>query len=79
MVGVCCFGVVLFDFVYVVVGCYDGYWECELKEWDIVVGLLIVCEVGVFVEVFNEGDDILDSGLIICVNEFVFLVFVKVV
>ena len=77
--GVRRFGAASLDLAYVAAGRYDGYWERELKEWDIAAGLLIAREAGAFVEAFNEGDDILDSGSIICANEPVFPAFAKVV
>lgn len=71
-VGVCCWGFVVLDLVYVVVGCYEGYWECGLNVWDLVVGMLIVKEVGGFVEVMDKGDFVLESGIVLVVNELIF-------
>lgn len=43
---ICCIGLVVLDLVYVVCGCVDVYFEVGVKVWDIVVGVLLVCEVG---------------------------------
>lgn len=55
----------MLDFVYVVVGCYDGYWEWGIKFWDIVVGEFIVCEVGGLVIDFKGGNDLFYKGEIV--------------
>lgn len=48
-----CIGLVVFDFVYVVVGWFDGYFEWGLWLWDFVVGLFLVMEVGGFFFCFD--------------------------
>lgn len=56
-VDFCCIGLVVLDLCYLVVNCVDGYFEFGLKFWDMVVGELIVCEVGVIVIDFVGGID----------------------
>ncbi len=34
------------DLAYVAAGRFDGYWELELKSWDIAAGLLLIKEAG---------------------------------
>lgn len=44
--GICWFGLVVVDLVYVVCGCFDGFFEYSLQFYDVVGGVLIVQEVG---------------------------------
>lgn len=69
VVGVCCMGFVVLDFVWVVVGCYDSFWECNLNFWDIVVGIVLVKEVGGFVVEIDDKLDLLEIGFIVVGNE----------
>lgn len=50
-----------------VVGCYDGFWEFGLLEWDLVVGVLLIIEVGGLVGDFWGGLDYVKFGNIVCV------------
>ncbi len=60
--GVRRWGAASLDLAYVAAGRYDGYWERELKAWDIAAGILLVREAGGTVQAVREGDDILSSG-----------------
>lgn len=72
VVGIWCYGLVVFDFVWVVVGWFDGFWESDLKVWDIVVGMVFVCEVGgVIIEM--KGGNVFEIGLIIFSNVDLYL------
>lgn len=53
------------NLAYVASGKLDGFWESDLKEWDIAAGALIVREAGGFVSDFNGENDFLESGSII--------------
>lgn len=68
MVGVWCWGVVVLDLVYVVCGCFDGYWECGIYLWDVVVGILLVKEVGGFVELICFEESVIEFGNIVVFN-----------
>lgn len=48
--------------MYVVVGCFDVYFEFGLKFWDIVVGELIVKEVGGIVVDVCGGSEFMENG-----------------
>ena len=77
--GVRRWGSAALDLAYVAAGRYDGYWERELKPWDIAAGLLIVREAGGMVAPVVEGADILATGGIICANEPLFSGFTKII
>ncbi len=77
--GVRRWGAASLDLAYVAAGRYDGYWERELKAWDIAAGLLLVKEAGGFVSAIREGDEPLVKGAIICGNEPLFEPFRKII
>ncbi len=50
------------DLAYVAAGRYDGYWEANLKLWDIAAGVLLVTEAGGVVSDLRGNQDHLISG-----------------
>lgn len=56
------------DLAYVACGRVDGFWEMNLKPWDIAAGALIVSEAGGLSTDFKGGEDFLKSGNIIAAN-----------
>ena len=42
------------DIAYVACGRFDGYWQRELRYWDIAAGIIILKEAGGFIELFEE-------------------------
>ncbi len=77
--GVRRWGAAALDLAYVAAGRYDGYWEREMKPWDIAAGLILVREAGGTVEPIREGADILASGSVICGNDGLFGPFAKAI
>ena len=67
------------DMAYVAAGRYDGFWEMNLKQWDIAAGILLVKEAGGMVSDFKGGNDYLDSGHVVCANPKVFKPLLQVV
>ena len=65
-------GAASLDLAYVAAGRFEGYWERELKIWDIAAGSLIAKEAGALVEGVREGQDFLESGSILCANGEIF-------
>ncbi len=65
------FGSAALDMAFVAAGRFDGYWERGLKPWDMAAGQIIVREAGGIVSGFEGGDDALETGNVICGNEFV--------
>lgn len=56
------------DLAYVAAGRLDGFWEIDLKEWDMAAGILLVKEAGGFVGDFHDEDNYLDSGNLVAGN-----------
>jgi myo-inositol-1(or 4)-monophosphatase len=48
------FGCAALDMAYVACGRFDGYWQRELKYWDIAAGIVILKEAGGFVDFFED-------------------------
>ncbi|PCI56767.1 MAG: inositol monophosphatase [Alphaproteobacteria bacterium] len=67
------FGAAALDLAYVAAGRYEGFWERDLKSWDIAAGIIIVKEAGGFI---SDIDDIrknpVDTGNILATNEQLF-------
>jgi myo-inositol-1(or 4)-monophosphatase len=66
--GVRRFGSAALDLAYVAAGRFDGYWERELKPWDMAAGILLVREAGGFVSPIVNGADILATGSVAASN-----------
>lgn len=67
--GVRRFGSAALDLAYVAAGRYDGFWEFNLKPWDIAAGILLVREAGGYVTDPEGGHDILKSGNVLAAND----------
>jgi myo-inositol-1(or 4)-monophosphatase len=66
--GVRRFGSAALDLAYVAAGRFDGFWERDLKSWDIAAGLLLVTEAGGKVTDADGGEDMLTNGSICAGN-----------
>jgi len=77
--GVRRWGAAALDLAYVASGRYEGFWERKLNAWDMAAGIVIVKEAGGLVEPLSKGDNILETGEIICGNEVIFDKFSKVI
>jgi len=56
------------DLAWTAAGRYDGYWERNLKAWDIAAGIVILREAGGVVTDTAGGEDMLNSGNILAGN-----------
>lgn len=60
------------DLAYVAAGRFDGFWELNLKPWDVAAGVLLLKEAGALVSDFNGGTDYISSGHILAATPKVF-------
>jgi myo-inositol-1(or 4)-monophosphatase len=66
--GIRRFGSAALDLAYVAAGRFDGFWEHDLKLWDIAAGVVLVREAGgKCAEIY--GGDFMETGSIIAGNE----------
>ncbi len=67
------FGAAALDLAYVAAGRYEGFWERNLKPWDIAAGLLIVKEAGGFVsDLDSTTANPVETGNILAANDRLF-------
>ncbi len=57
------------DLAWVAAGRFDGYWESDLKIWDVAAGMLLVKEAGGFVTDFRGGDRALERNEFLAAND----------
>ena len=67
--GIRRFGSAALDLAWVAAGRYDGFWESNLKIWDVAAGILLVKEAGGFVTDFRGGDRALDRNEFLAAND----------
>lgn len=63
------FGAASLDMAFVAAGRLDGYWERNLKPWDIAAGIILVREAGGVVSGIEGHDNALQTGHVVCGNE----------
>ncbi|WP_304170807.1 inositol monophosphatase family protein [Phenylobacterium aquaticum] len=66
--GVRRFGAAALDMAFVAAGRFDGFWERDLKPWDMAAGLLLIAEAGGKVTNADGEDDVLGSGSVLASN-----------
>lgn len=67
------FGAAALDLAYVAAGRYEGFWERDLKAWDLAAGLLIVKEAGGFVsDIDDHKKSPMETGSVVAANEGIF-------
>lgn len=66
--GIRRFGSASLDLAYVAAGRYDGYWESNIKSWDIAAGIILVREAGGYVTDRAGGPNMLERGDIVAAN-----------
>jgi len=67
------------DLAYVAAGRFDGFWEMNLKQWDIAGGLLLVKEAGGLVSDFKGGNNFMETGHLVCAAPKVFKPLLQIV
>ena len=66
--GVRRFGSAALDMAYVAAGRFDGYWERDVKPWDVAAGSLLVTEAGGIVHTADGAPWSPDQPDICCAN-----------
>jgi len=77
--GVRRWGAAALDLAYVACGRYDGFWERNLKLWDIAAGLIIAREAGAIVEGVTPQATPEETGDVLCANSIQFESLAKVI
>ena len=57
------------DLAWTAAGRFDGFWERDLRPWDIAAGMVILREAGGYMSDANGKDRILEEGTIVAGNE----------
>jgi myo-inositol-1(or 4)-monophosphatase len=63
------FGSAALDLAWVAAGRLDGYWERDIKPWDVAAGSILVREAGGFVSDCDGGADIFVKSHVVAGNE----------
>jgi myo-inositol-1(or 4)-monophosphatase len=72
-------GAASLDLAYVAAGRFEGFWEMNLKPWDMAAGLLLIQEAGGLVSDFSGDNKIMASGNIVGATPKVFKPLLQVV
>jgi len=62
-------GAATLDLAWVAAGRFDGFWESNLKPWDVSAGVLLVKEAGGFVTDFRGGDRYMERNEFLASND----------
>jgi len=69
--GVRSIGSAALNLAYVAAGRLDGFWEDDLKAWDVAAGMLMIREAGGFLSDRSGRQDIFGTGSVVAGNEHV--------
>ncbi len=69
--GIRRYGSAALDLAWTAAGRFDGFWERELKAWDIAAGIVMVREAGGFAGAIQNTGDVMETGDIAAGNEMV--------
>ena len=64
-------GSAAFDLAYVAAGRCDGFWQRNLKYWDIAAGIILVKEAGGFITDFDGGSKYIENETILASNSMI--------
>ncbi|WP_188150586.1 inositol monophosphatase family protein [Teredinibacter waterburyi] len=67
------------DLAYVAAGRFDGFWEMNLKPWDMAAGVLLVREAGGLLSGFKGDTNYLENGHVVCAGPKVFKPLLQIV
>ncbi len=79
MAGVRRSGSAALDLAWVAAGRFDAYWERRLNAWDIAAGIMLVREAGGIVTDADGGRKMLETGSVLCGNEYIHRGLLKLV
>ncbi|MFN3827473.1 MAG: inositol monophosphatase family protein [Micavibrio sp.] len=65
-------GAAALDLAYVAAGRFEGFWEYDLKPWDVAAGGLIVKEAGGFISSLHGNDNPVYNGNVVAANGKIF-------
>jgi myo-inositol-1(or 4)-monophosphatase len=65
------FGAAALELAWLAAGRYDGYWERDVKPWDMAAGVLLVREAGGFATDLDGGDKLFAKAEICAGNDFI--------
>ncbi|MBR9808659.1 inositol monophosphatase family protein [Hyphomonas pacifica] len=65
--GIRRYGSAALDLAWVAAGRFDGFWERDLKPWDIAAGIVLVREAGGVVQEI-DGGDVMSTGSVLASN-----------
>ncbi len=63
--GIRRYGSAALDLAFLAAGRFDGFWERDLKPWDMAAGIVLVREAGGLVQDMDGGGAMLESGTIL--------------
>jgi myo-inositol-1(or 4)-monophosphatase len=66
--GIRRFGSAALDLAWTAAGRYDGYWERNLKPWDVAAGVLMITEAGGKVTSIDSDANPWSSGEVLAAN-----------
>jgi len=67
--GVRRLGAASLDLAWTAAGRFDGFWECNLRPWDLAAGIVVLREAGGFVSDAEGKDAMLAKGSVVAGNE----------
>jgi myo-inositol-1(or 4)-monophosphatase len=70
-------GAASLDLAYVATGRYDGFFESDLKPWDMAAGALLLTEAGGLIGNYRGEEGFLQSGEVMCANPRIFAQMVQ--
>ncbi len=67
------------DLAYVAAGRFDGFWEMNLKPWDMAAGILLIQEAGGLISDFSGGQGYMAKGHVVAASPKVFKPLLQIV
>ena len=61
-------GAAALDLAFVAAGRFDGFWEHDLKAWDMAAGIILIREAGGIVSDLDDRQNMLETGNIVAGN-----------